>query len=61
MWACLVGLAFKKNKAARQACAQGRCNVDLFAASAQALKAEFGDIPHVENVLKRMISKLPAP
>jgi len=61
MWACLVGLAFKKNKPARQACAQGRFIVDLFAASAEALKAEFGDIPHVENVLKRMISKLPAP
>ena len=45
----------------KEACAAHRITKDMFAASAQELKAKLGHNPHVQDVLKHAISPLPAP
>ena len=61
MWACLVGVALKTCPDVKEACAARRITKDMFAASAQELKAKLGHNPHVQDVLKHAISPLPAP
>ena len=60
MWACLIGLAFKRSPEVREACAAGQISKDLFAASALAVQKKLGHNPHVEDVLQEAVSKLPS-
>ena len=57
MWACLIGLAFKRNPKARAACEAHQITATMIESSAQALREKTGFNPHVEEVLEHVLSQ----
>ena len=58
MWACIFGIAFKRDPKLKEACETQRITPDIFTASALACKKKLGHNPHVEDVLKELMPTL---
>ena len=56
MWACLVGLAFKRKPAVKAACEAHQITAAMIESSAQELRKNAGDNPHVEDVLEHALA-----
>ena len=58
MWACLVGIAFKKSEAVRQAVKSDLISASLFEECSAQLVWEKGHSPHVWDVFLRAVATL---
>ena len=58
MWACLVGIAFKKSEAVRQAVKRDLISASLFEECSAQLVREKGHSPHVWDVFLRAVATL---
>ena len=58
MWACLVGIAFKKSEAVRQAVKRDLISASLFEECSAQLVREKGHSPHIWDVCLRAVATL---
>ena len=58
MWACLVGIAFKKSEAVRQAVKRDLISASLFEECSAQLVCEKGHSPHIWDVFLRAMATL---